>query len=128
MRTIRLLNVESLELEEFDDDRIPPYVIASHRWTEDEATFKDLQEKKNTQKSGYAKIVGFASYVKKHIPCIKWLWNDTCCIDKSGTTELSYSLNSMFKWYRNAELCIAYLADVDDQSDFTHSVWFERGW
>jgi hypothetical protein len=27
------------------------------------------------------------------------VWIDTCCIDKSSSTELSESINSMFAWY-----------------------------
>ena len=37
----------------------------------------------------------------------------------------------MFVWYRNAEVCLAYLADVDTTHDigrFTKSEWFERDW
>jgi len=45
--------------------------------------------------------------------------------------ELSESINSMFKWYLNAEVCLAYLADVDGKDDpdgLGRSVWFSRGW
>jgi hypothetical protein len=37
----------------------------------------------------------------------------------------------MFKWYRNAQLCLTCLADVDvdgDEQSFQKSEWFERGW
>ncbi|KAI5365823.1 putative NACHT nucleoside triphosphatase, P-loop containing nucleoside triphosphate hydrolase [Septoria linicola] len=37
----------------------------------------------------------------------------------------------MFDWYRNAVLCIAYLADVEhasDEGEFAQSEWFKRGW
>ena len=39
----------------------------------------------------------------------------------------------MFEWYRNAELCIAYLVDVDaiddnNNNSFEQSDWFKRGW
>lgn len=37
----------------------------------------------------------------------------------------------MFKWYRNAQLCLTYLADVDadgDEQSFQESESFERGW
>jgi len=37
---------------------------------------------------------------------------DTCCINKADFTELSEAINSMFRWYRNAARCYAYLSDV----------------
>jgi hypothetical protein len=45
--------------------------------------------------------------------------------------ELSEAINSMFQWYRDAEVCLAYLEDVPTVSDiaiFEQSVWFRRGW
>ncbi|KAK4611479.1 Vegetative incompatibility protein HET-E-1 [Fulvia fulva] len=125
---MRLLNVESLELRTFHASDTPRYVIASHRGSDEEVTFKDVHEKRNSHKSGYMKIVGFANYIKKHVSPIKWLWIDTCCINKGDPAELSHPINSMYSWYRNAELCIAYLADVEEQGSLKSSVWFERGW
>lgn len=34
----------------------------------------------------------------------------------------------MFRWYTNAKICYAYLADVIDQDGFASSRWFSRGW
>lgn len=73
----------------------------------------------------------------------KYIWIDTCCIDKSSSAELSESINSMFKWYEWAGVCYAYLSDVHLQvqfssdsnalpdissEDFRASRWFTRGW
>ncbi|KAI6002305.1 hypothetical protein F5J12DRAFT_906395 [Pisolithus orientalis] len=46
-----------------------------------------------------------------------WLWIDTCCIDKRSSAELSEAINSMYRWYRNSQMCYVYLND-----------WFSRGW
>lgn len=60
------------------------------------------------------------------------VWIDTCCIDKSNSSELSEAINSMFAWYRDAELCLAYLSDASDVKDAFDptrpSKWFSRGW
>jgi hypothetical protein len=40
------------------------------------------------------------------------MWIDNCCINKESTTEEAESINSMFKWYRDAQICITYLSDV----------------
>ncbi|KAK1753959.1 hypothetical protein QBC47DRAFT_361954 [Echria macrotheca] len=41
--------------------------------------------------------------------------------------ELSEAINSMYRWYQDADSCLAYLADVPCQS-FLESRWFTRGW
>lgn len=60
---------------------------------------------------------------------------DTVCIDKSSSAELSEAINSMYRWYQNAQICYAYLADVTvaekprgGGSAFERSRWFTRGW
>ena len=66
----------------------------------------------------------------------KWIWIDTCCIDKTSSADLSEAINSMYKWYRESEVCYAFLNDVHDgpsekQHNFPQmakSKWFERGW
>ncbi|KAH9210141.1 hypothetical protein DL95DRAFT_475336 [Leptodontidium sp. 2 PMI_412] len=50
---------------------------------------------------------------------------DTCCIDKSNSTELAEAINLMFRWYRDATKCYVYLPD---ESTFRKSEWFRRGW
>nr|VWO95293.1 Uncharacterized protein [Ganoderma boninense] len=63
------------------------------------------------------------------------VWVDSCCIDKSSSSELSEAINSMFNWYQHAKVCYAYLHDVADDdepraldSQFRRSRWFCRGW
>jgi hypothetical protein len=38
---------------------------------------------------------------------------------QTSSAELSEAINSMFRWYSNAEYCYAYLADVPDPVDVT---------
>ncbi|KAL4730540.1 hypothetical protein ACLX1H_002576 [Fusarium chlamydosporum] len=66
---------------------------------------------------------------------LDYLWIDTCCIDKSSSAELSEAINSMFRWYAESTLCIAFLQDVpSSQSEeeitkkLRESRWFTRGW
>lgn len=130
---MRLLNAKTLLLEEYFDCDVPPYAILSHRWRDGEVSLQDIQGPPPAHKAGYEKI---------RQTCLRALedglthaWVDTCCIDKSSSTELSESINSMFRWYQMATVCYAYLGDVDllpaknDQaSALANSVWFERGW
>jgi hypothetical protein len=129
---MRLLHVESLEFSEFSEANRPSYVAASHRWdANSEATFQDFKNRQKTTNDGCKKVEAFARYVRENVSSIKWLWIDTCCINKESAAELSEAVNLMFEWYRSAELCIAYLADVEvaeDKSSLANSVWFNRGW
>ena len=65
----------------------------------------------------------------------KYIWIDSCCIDKSSSSELSEAINSMYLWYRTAHICYAFLGDVPRKDDpkrkesfFRKSRWFRRGW
>jgi hypothetical protein len=128
------------------EQEIPPYAILSHTWKEgQEITFDHLNHLDNVEdittqhNEGYQKIRFCAQQAKRDN--IGHFWIDTCCIDKSNHVELSRAINSMFRWYRNAEKCYVYLADVRAafsdkehesekswESKFRKSRWFTRGW
>ncbi|KAI0744082.1 heterokaryon incompatibility protein-domain-containing protein [Daedaleopsis nitida] len=70
-----------------------------------------------------------------HSEGYRYIWIDSCCIDKTSSAELSEAINSMFEWYRKAGVCYAHLADVDwddnpvaSDSAFRRSKWHTRGW
>ena len=83
-----------------------------------------------TSKLGYRKIQGACKQARTngHL----YMWVDTCCIDKSSSAELSEAINAMFRWYKKAQVCHVYLADVPTLSElfwtFERSRWFRRGW
>ncbi len=39
----------------------------------------------------------------------RYLWNDTCCINKGDANELNESLAMMGQWYNNADFCLFHL-------------------
>lgn len=132
---MRLINTSSLEYEEFELTDAPPYAILSHTWVGAEISYQDvLNDRKAGRKTQYAKLVEGCHAAEKH--GFEYFWIDSCCIDKTNHVELSEAINSMFKWYQQAGICLAYLADVpptvtdttDSESDFGKSKWFERGW
>ncbi|OBZ73592.1 hypothetical protein A0H81_06089 [Grifola frondosa] len=49
---------------------------------------------------------------------------------QANSSELSEAINSMFAWYRNSDVCYAYLDDVrtNEHDRFRNSEWFMRGW
>jgi hypothetical protein len=116
-----------------------PYAILSHTWTHgQEVTYKDLINGAGKDKAGYEKIKFCGEQATKD--GLQYFWVDTCCIDKSNSTELTTAINSMFRWYRNAKKCYVYLTDVSTPSldvqanqsiwdtAFRGSKWFTRGW
>ena len=142
MRLLELKNHGEFSLTNDLIDNVPPYVILSHTWgaDTDEVTFRDLVDNTGKSKAGYNKIRFCEQQAKRD--SLKYIWVDTCCIDKSNNTELSEAINSMFRWYREAAKCYVYLSDVSASSSdetnqssgfiwesaFRKSRWFTRGW
>ncbi|KAI6028175.1 heterokaryon incompatibility protein-domain-containing protein [Pisolithus marmoratus] len=128
------------------DDKSTSYAIVSHRWgTEvsyDEMTrlaaMDERRRNKVRERDGYQKIIRSCEQAMKD--GYRWLWIDTCCIDKRSSAELSEAINSMYRWYRNSQMCYVYLNDVSEsalptQQDFSRfgkssgwPEWFSRGW
>ncbi|PWY73415.1 HET-domain-containing protein, partial [Aspergillus eucalypticola CBS 122712] len=137
---MRLINVQTYRLEEFSEEQLPPYAILSHTWgsDQDEVSFRDITKRSTERASANhwpIKFEGCCEQAAKDD--LEYVWIDTCCIDKSNSVELSEAINSMFRWYRKARICYAYLSDVTDESveanphmvsEFSGSRWFKRGW
>jgi len=134
---MRLLQLEAegeFSLVEIVGKNIPPYAILSHTWGPDdeEVTFKDIVDGVGKSKAGYGKI----RFCRKQAANdgLRYIWVDTCCIDKSSSAELSEAINSMFRWYHEAAKCYVYLSDVSANGfdgnilSFQKSRWFTRGW
>ncbi|KAK7755159.1 hypothetical protein SLS62_002974 [Diatrype stigma] len=129
---MRLLNTTSFKLEEFPIEyRRPQYAILSHCWGEGEVLFEHMESmdrKALRSMKGYSKVIH--SCKRARADGHRYIWIDTCCIDKRSSAELSLAINSMWNWYRHSEVCYAYLADVSagDDYSFRRSRWFLRGW
>ncbi|KAF4500194.1 Vegetative incompatibility HET-E-1 [Fusarium agapanthi] len=135
---MRLINVETLELESFTGEHggsIPTYAILSHVWTSEEVSLQQISglSPLPEESKGYRKIVDFCAKAKAE--GFEYGWIDTCCIDKTSSAELSEAINSMFQWYRKSAACYVYMNDVSSaknprlsNSRFRKSRWFTRGW
>ncbi|KAI6016553.1 heterokaryon incompatibility protein-domain-containing protein [Pisolithus marmoratus] len=144
-RNIQRAGPKTKVMEQLDDETAK-YAILSHRWgTEvdyDEMTGlmkMDEQDRNEVrQRDGYQKIIKSCEQAARD--GYTWLWIDTCCINKDSSAELSEAINSMYRWYRNAQRCYVYLYDVEEsafptEQDFTKfdgsngwPEWFSRGW
>ncbi|KAL7943509.1 ankyrin repeat-containing domain protein [Trichoderma barbatum] len=128
---MRLLHTKELdtggfELKEFGEHNVPLYAILSHTWGEEEVTFQDMTLGRFANKKGYDKIRGCCSLARAN--GYDYAWVDTCCIDKTSSSELSEAINSMYQWYVEADVCYGFLADVPSKVAFSESRWFTRGW
>ncbi|KAH0837771.1 heterokaryon incompatibility protein-domain-containing protein [Lanmaoa asiatica] len=114
-----------------DIKRLLKYAIFSHRWGEEEPEFRDMSSnvhgRRPTPKSlGYEKLQHFCEKAKEY-GC-EYVWSDTCCINKESSSELEEAIRSMYRWYRDAFVCIVYLAESSSVKDFPQEPWFTRGW
>lgn len=156
MRLLKTTDGRTYRLTEnfLHQSQVPAYAILSHTWEEDqEVTFDDLNKdtkskyrklrsslrlRPRSEKRGYKKLRFCAKQAKRD--GLHYFWVDTCCIDKSDSSELQRAINSMFQWYQNAAKCYVYLSDVSTagakteswlsalQEAFMGSRWFTRGW
>ncbi|KAK5133984.1 hypothetical protein LTR08_007104 [Meristemomyces frigidus] len=128
----------------FEEDFVPgekkepdgekqPYAILSHAWEDDEVLFTDVINETAVSRKGFRKLERAIDQARRS--GYPYLWADMACIDKRHSAELQEAINSMYSWYRQAEICLVYLADVPStgdvdaaDSDFVQSRWFKRGW
>ncbi|KAK4215806.1 hypothetical protein QBC37DRAFT_418571 [Rhypophila decipiens] len=143
---MHLLNTQTLQLEEHIDN-IPPYVILSHTWGDQEVSYQEMmmttpQSPETQQKAGYTKILATCHLAQQILiypdePIsqgnrISHVWIDTCCIDKSSSAHLTENINSMYEFYTRARLCIVHLVDLPLGVTFKEGLkscrWITRGW
>ncbi|KAI8633818.1 heterokaryon incompatibility protein-domain-containing protein [Xylariaceae sp. FL1651] len=130
--SIRLIDTTTLRLKVFTGRKVPRYAILSHTWEDDqEVSFQEMTSINKdldclaANKTGYVKIVQTCAKAAKH--GFRHVWVDTCCIDKTSSAELSEAINSMYKWYKQAEVCYVFLRDFRDDN-LSACRWFTRGW
>lgn len=108
------------------------YAILSHRWGVDEPTFQQIlkdevphAEAQPTE--GTRKLLKFCKIAASDYGC-SYAWSDTCCIDKQSSSELEEAIRSMYRWYRDSEICVVYLGASSFLDDLKDDPWFKRGW
>jgi hypothetical protein len=145
---------EKFELAESSDLENLNYAILSHRCSAGDVTYEQVRmptdfehriystyagvtyenarDQSVRECEGYNKVAGAMRQAASagH----KYIWIDSCCIDKSSSAEHSESINSMYAWYQKATVCYAFLDNkagsdtADPEALFKKSTWFDRGW
>ncbi|KAJ8585788.1 hypothetical protein M405DRAFT_717465, partial [Rhizopogon salebrosus TDB-379] len=102
------------------------YAVLSHRWLDEgEPTYQEMKSGRATG-PGYRKLKNFCKKAREH--GMEFAWSDTCCIDKSNSTELNESIRSMYRWYFESDICIIHLAQSETIEDILYDEWTRRGW
>jgi len=102
------------------------YAILSHRWLDEmEPTYGEI-EAGTAVGPGYDKLLKFCEKARQY--GMEFAWADTCCIDKSSSTELDESIRSMFRWYSNSAICMVHLAQSETIEHIIDDEWIKRGW
>ncbi|KIJ69730.1 hypothetical protein HYDPIDRAFT_104348 [Hydnomerulius pinastri MD-312] len=113
-------------LKEFVKTKVR-YAILSHRWLDSgEPTYRDIKDSTALSGPAYEKLMKFIEKANEY-GC-EFVWSDTCCIDKTSSSELDESIRSMFRWYKESYICIAYLRDTSKLEELGNDEWFSRGW
>ena len=112
-----LLSTDRAELHFFpsvEAARRAGYAILSHTWDDTEQSFEETPkaprgdedppgvETWNPRACASPKVRNACIVAERD--GYRWLWDDTCCIDKASSAELSEAINSMFSYYTYAEV------------------------
>ena len=139
-----LKSKDRAEWDQYVLENIAPrvrFAIFSHRWGEHEPLLAEatdhisewLDGVPDDAPAGIKKLVNFCDKAK-NVYNLHLAWSDTCCIDKTSSSELQESISSMFHWYRGSDLCIAYMSETEKYGDAKRGrdgwkdKWFTRGW
>ena len=168
---MRLLNIEDFKIQDITETSklraaLEQCAIISHRWGKDELTFQKHEERMKSEdyatqqynptntpsfsegeSEGRLKLARACLKARQYSEMdLKYIWMDTCCINKQEPNETEKAITSMFRWYSSAKVCFAYLPDVSEDSpqelekdehgnvikprvgSFESSDWFTRGW
>lgn len=151
---MRLLDTKNYELVDISEipNKDRQYAILSHTWRTNyraqgshtqgqrlvisEVTYLDMKDYghraiKRLRPHGWAKLTGFCNFAASRGH--KYVWMDTCCIDKTDPRDTTSSIHGMYEFYAYATVCYAYLAEVDRtleswEASFMTANWFNRGW
>lgn len=103
MPLFRLLNIETLATEDFDLDRHPPYIAASHAWIDN--SFGD-------GKDGFYDCFGgkgIRAVVHEALQDVRYCWIDRICIDQKNKNDKLTQIPLMGRIFSQAEAVAVFL-------------------
>lgn len=140
---MRLLRTSDLSLVEFNGNTPRQYAVLSHVWRDTEVKYDDIVNGVPDGAARSKQMFRKLDFCQKQATQdgLDFFWVDTCCIDRSRSSEISEAVNSMFDWYCKAAKCYVYMDDVGWFTptktetaerhiplQFQKSKWFTRSW
>lgn len=92
--SMRLLNIYTGKVQEFFEKDVPPYCILSHRWGENEVSYKDYCKGRNLDGLGYRKILEFCNVVRNR----RWWESRFPTATDGSSTGSDYGEWRQFEW------------------------------
>ncbi|KAF8129959.1 hypothetical protein EV363DRAFT_274384 [Boletus edulis] len=107
------------------------YAALSHTWREEieeEFTYQQMVSPDSVRDGpGWEKLKQFVKLAKSTFKC-QFAWLDTVCVDRHSPDDQQAAARYGFDWFRNAHVCIVYLASTRFLAELKHDRWFRRGW
>ena len=106
------------------------YAVLSHSWQDGagQFTYQQMISPNSVRDGpGWSKLEQFLRLAKDVFKC-RFAWADTVCIDPKTPSDRQAAARSCFDWFRNAYVCIVYLASTRRLSELGDDIWFRRGW
>ncbi|KAI3541505.1 HET domain-containing protein [Colletotrichum filicis] len=120
-----LVNTKTLALESFAESSEVDYAILSHTWGSGEVSFQEMSStavaSTTKSKAGFDKVAKTCEIAQEK--GLGYAWIDTCCIEKSSSAELSEAINSMFRWYQEAKVCLVQELIAPADVEFYDAGW-----
>ncbi|KAI6167838.1 hypothetical protein EDD17DRAFT_1535452 [Pisolithus thermaeus] len=110
---MRLLDVVAVLDRERDIRTVDSEIGVTYDRMTGLAAMKPQKRDGSMERDGYQKIIKSCEQAKKG--GYRWLWIDTCCIDRRSDLELLETIDSMYQRYHNSGMCYVYLhGDVNE--------------
>ena len=105
------------------------YAVLSHTWQEvGEFNYQHMISPGSVRDGpGWSKLKQFIKLAKSTFKC-RFAWADTVCIDPETPSDRQAAARYCFDWFRNAYVCIVYLASARSLLELERDIWFRRGW
>jgi hypothetical protein len=105
MKTTNLLRLSSLTLEPYDMDEMPPYVAASHVWSENLFPVSCYDGVRVDMCLGL-ELVKCVFEQRPYLADIQHLWIDTWCIDQANEEDKNHQIPMMGRIFSGAKVVL----------------------
>jgi hypothetical protein len=118
MVSTKLLNVRTLQLEQYDISSLPPYLAISHVWADELYPPECLHSITETQPLGMQMVM--SAFEHEDLQNVHYCWIDSWSIDQNDDVDKKSQIPQMDKIYRKAQ---AMAITVKHEFSFSQQDW-----